>query len=326
MPLASPHCPRCGYDLSGIVASWTESCPIEGACSECGLSFPWGEVFFPLRNAPAWSFEHAEHPAPALAWSWGRSLRPDRFWSRLRMHHAIVVPRLWVALAIMLLLMHLATGAGMAWLEHTAGRVAELSQGDWLRVRDPLSVLINPYARVFANQFPPVYTAWVYVGVLGALLCPAGFALLRQTSARLGLRREHALRGAAYSLAPLPPLLLVFAGARALRAYGSAWALGLTLRTTRSGPPDGLTRICNTLDDVASAIGRYQWAAIPLCLAWCGAYWWCFSKLYLQLPDATRTALLLVLTAFLAALAIVTFWPGSTLARDLGTAFLGMQE
>jgi hypothetical protein len=242
------------------------------------------------------------------------------------MHHAMVAPRLWAALAIMLVLMHLATGAGMVWLEHTAGQVAVQSQGDWLRVRDPVSVLINPYARVFANQYPPVYSAWVYVGVLGALLCPAGFALLRQTYAKLGLRREHVLRGAAYSLVPLPLLLLVFAAARALGAYGSAWAFGLTLRTTRLGPPDGLTRLCNTLDDVAGAIGRFQWAAIPLCLAWCATYWWSFSRSYLQLPDATRATLLLVLTAFLVALAIVTFWPGSTLARDLGTALMGMQE
>lgn len=242
------------------------------------------------------------------------------------MHHTTVPARLWIALAATLLLMHLATGVGMAWLEHTAGDIAVQTNSDWLRVRDVFSVFVNPYARVVANQFPPVYSAWVYVAVLTALLCPAGFVMLRQTFTKLGLRRDHVLRAAAYSLAPLPLLLLVFSLARAISAYGSAWALGLTLRTTRSGPPDGLTRFCNSLDDAANRIGAYQWLAMPLALAWCSAFWWYFARRYLKLADATRSTTLLVLVSFLAALAVVTFWPGSSLARDLGMTITGFKE
>ncbi len=326
MDTASPQCPRCGYDLSGLAASWRESCPMTGTCSECGHSYHWGDLFFPLRHAPAWSFEHSPKPAAALAASWWRALRPRSFWSRLQMHHTIVAPRLWIALAIVLLLLHLATGVGMVWLEHTAGVIAAQTGSDWLRVRDPWSVFINPYARVVANQFPGVYAAWVYVAVLTALFCPGAFVMLRQTFTRLGLRRDHVLRAAGYSLAPLPLQLLVFSLARAIGAYGSAWALGLTLRTTRSGPPDGLTRFCSALDDAAGRIGAYQWLSMPLTLAWCGSFWWFFARRYLKLADATRATTLLVLVSFLAALAVVTFWPGSTLARDLGTTLMGMQE
>jgi hypothetical protein len=307
-------------------ASWRESCPTTGTCSECGHSYHWGDLFFPLRHAPAWSFEHSPKPGLALVASWWRALRPRSFWSRLQMHHTIVVPRLWIALAVVLLLFHLATGVGMVWLEHTAGVIAAQTGSDWLRVRDPWSVFINPYARVVANQFPGVYAAWVYVAALTALFCPGAFVMLRQTFTRLGLRRDHVLRAAAYSLTPLPLLLLVFSLARAISAYGSAWALGLTLRTTRSGPPDGLTRFCHALDDVAGRIGAYQWLAMPLTLAWCGSFWWFFARHYLKLADATRSTTLLVLVSFLAALAVVTFWPGSTLARDLGTTLMGMQE
>ncbi|MCC6229518.1 MAG: hypothetical protein IT432_09855 [Phycisphaerales bacterium] len=325
METSSPHCPRCGYDLSGHASAWRDSCPTAGTCSECGHSFHWGELFFPLRHAPSWSFEHSTRPTVALVLSWWRSLRPRSFWSRLQMHHPIVPARLWVALAATLLLMHLATGVGMAWLEHTAGDIAVQTNSDWLRVRDVLSVFINPYARVVANQFPPVYSAWVYIGVLTALLCPSGFVMLRQTFTTLGLRRDHVLRAAAYSLAPLPLLLLVFSLARAISAYGSAWALGMTLRTTPSGPPDGLTRFCNSLDDAANWIGTYQWLAMPLALAWSGSFWWCFARHYLKLPDATRATALLVLVAFLAALAVVMFWPGSSLAGDLGALLTALR-
>lgn len=279
-----------------------------------------------MRHAPAWSFEHSPRPVLTFARSWWRALRPRSFWSRLQMHHAIVAPRLWIALGAMLLLMHLATGVGMAWLARTAGVIATQTSSDWLRVRDPVSALLNPYASVVANQYPPLFTAWVYAAVLTALLCPAGFVMLNQTFSRLGERRDHVLRAAAYSLAPMPLLLLVFSLARALGVYGSAWALGLTLRTTRSGPPDGLTRFCTLLDDAAIRIGQYQWLAMPLTLAWCSAFWWFFARRYLKLADATRSTTLLVLVSFLAALAVVTFWPGSSLARDLGMTIVGFKE
>ena len=42
-------CPRCGYDLAGVVESWNHaeslSCPLNGTCSECGLGFEWADVF-----------------------------------------------------------------------------------------------------------------------------------------------------------------------------------------------------------------------------------------------------------------------------------------
>ena len=40
---AHRDCPRCGYDLSGEIATWTEACPVRGLCTECGLEFAWGE-------------------------------------------------------------------------------------------------------------------------------------------------------------------------------------------------------------------------------------------------------------------------------------------
>lgn len=54
----TPICPRCGYDQSGIVDTWTDSCPTEGVCTECGLGFEWATVFEPARFDLPWYVEH----------------------------------------------------------------------------------------------------------------------------------------------------------------------------------------------------------------------------------------------------------------------------
>ena len=58
----TPTCPRCGYDLSGIVASWTNSCPLTGICSECGLKFRWGAVLMPLLRGTIELLDSAARP------------------------------------------------------------------------------------------------------------------------------------------------------------------------------------------------------------------------------------------------------------------------
>ena len=55
--ITNAACPRCGYELRGIVDSWTESCPLLGVCSECGLEFKWSEVFCPDKYEPVWCVE-----------------------------------------------------------------------------------------------------------------------------------------------------------------------------------------------------------------------------------------------------------------------------
>src|SRR5262245_20022741 len=54
----APACPRCGYDLAGTLALWRDSCPLDGACPECGLAFRWSDVLVPLRLMPRWLLEH----------------------------------------------------------------------------------------------------------------------------------------------------------------------------------------------------------------------------------------------------------------------------
>ena len=97
------HCPRCGYDLAGMVASWSTSCPLQCTCTECGFEIDLSELnargdvpdwfvaaapgargwirrlpgtmlrmtvpFWPWRTLKLLAFTNAFGPRQALAWS-----------------------------------------------------------------------------------------------------------------------------------------------------------------------------------------------------------------------------------------------------------------
>lgn len=98
--MPTPTCPRCGYDLSGPVATWDEAghCPLQGTCSECGLVFRWFDVF----NRDNWRLdgfvEHARGLGRSVRWAWRTTwwtLWPWNFWGRVEMHHK-VRPWMWL--------------------------------------------------------------------------------------------------------------------------------------------------------------------------------------------------------------------------------------
>ncbi|MCC5822172.1 MAG: hypothetical protein LAT64_12970 [Phycisphaerales bacterium] len=81
-----PQCPRCGYDQSGAVATWTDHCPVEGTCPECGTDYQWSLVFNPSRADIRWLAEQAttsramiHRTVPTLL----RMVLPWVFWSRV---------------------------------------------------------------------------------------------------------------------------------------------------------------------------------------------------------------------------------------------------
>ncbi len=96
----SAHCPRCGYDLSGHVAAWNDTCPLHGQCSECGLTLRWANLLNPNKRDLPWLYEHASHwsnfrKATNTAF---RALFPWSLWRRIELHHRVVPSRLliWV--------------------------------------------------------------------------------------------------------------------------------------------------------------------------------------------------------------------------------------
>ena len=230
--VAHPLCPRCGYDVSGPVPDWTESCPVRGQCSECGQGFAWGEVFFPDRNDLRGFFEHARRTStPALigsAWrTWAWAMAPWGFYRRVLVTHRIVWLRLATWLVWLIVPLH-AAAATLATVRIVAFPVAGLgargmggASGDWSTY---LSCWTYPMATVdlsaglVPGASPGAYGvdwmfAWTPLYVVAALAAHAMFALmclaLPWTLGAAKVRRGHIARAFVYGLAWLP-LLAVF--------------------------------------------------------------------------------------------------------------------
>lgn len=91
----SPSCPRCGYDLTGVVSPWVEQCPVEGVCSECGLEFAWCDLLVKDRRKIPWLYEHRQGLAAGCAFEMiPRALLARRFWRKVQLHHRPNVFRL----------------------------------------------------------------------------------------------------------------------------------------------------------------------------------------------------------------------------------------
>lgn len=229
----TPRCPRCGYDLRGLVATWADRCPLEGVCSECGLTLRWAEVLLPEKFEPPWCVEFAPRGwavllacVRTLLWS----LRPWTFWRRLKMSQ----PIRWRRLAAYLLL-----------LAATVYTTFALSQGvlawhRWWRIEkspslvytdvDGYTVFVHAAALPFSDSPPGSYSevwrtrggrlrgfshiyrspldharrriahehAALFLGVV-FITCPLVFAALPISRRRAKVRWSHVLRVTAYS-------------------------------------------------------------------------------------------------------------------------------
>lgn len=106
-------CPRCGYDQSGEVATWTDRCPLEGRCPECGTVFAWVDVLDPARGDLRWLAEHTASPlrqvartGPTLA----RMALPWVFWAQVGVGKRASPRNLLVWLLVLAAVSHL-----LAW-------------------------------------------------------------------------------------------------------------------------------------------------------------------------------------------------------------------
>lgn len=96
-----PSCPRCDYDQSGSIATWTETCPLTGRCPECGLEFDWLDVFEPDRQDVRWFYEHTPRGRLGV-WrairTAARAIVPPLFWGQIGVRQRLAPRRmvLWV--------------------------------------------------------------------------------------------------------------------------------------------------------------------------------------------------------------------------------------
>ncbi len=112
-----PACPRCGYDQSGVVATWTDRCPLQSLCTECGRCFLWSTIFDPRRTTFRWSFEHARHPfgaIPRLFTTVGRVVQPSVYWRCIGLSEPVRSVRILVLVVVWWLLVRAAFSIPLA--------------------------------------------------------------------------------------------------------------------------------------------------------------------------------------------------------------------
>lgn len=211
-------CPRCGYDLTGLITSWSSSCPIRGTCTECGLEQWWGDTLNPARRIPAWSFEHAHRRLPlALISTALRTLIPGRFWSAMRMEFPFVPARLAALCLGGCLMPYIGFAIGYAIWE--IGLSVVTGYGGpfaWLRNSDsvffvawPRSLLgsVTPGELIYYQwRHMPLVTWWI---LLAAILMPLLFLLLPQTLRTARVRPRHRIRIWLYGLPSLLAIICV---------------------------------------------------------------------------------------------------------------------
>lgn len=280
-------CPRCGYDLEGARAAWTNSCPLSGVCSECGYGFEWADVLREDRQQICWLYEHAS--------AWWRldaafrtlvmALNPRRFW---RVHQPQIAPSprrlmlwpivLWGAMlslcTVLTLIvfgsLDLVYGAWpMRWVRGVPV-VEELSLRDyWFALRALLPVRVFEYPTVNENMVGVKPTAQLFLMCLTFNTSAAGICMIGR-SYRVGtrVRSRHLLRIVATGLAPAVVHLLL-----SMIAWAWLHASGvITIMTgvwTGTGfpmsPPEWLERVY---------VRRTFYLDDLLALAWLLWWWW----------------------------------------------------
>ena len=106
------RCPRCGYNLQGLIDSWKDQCPLDGLCSECGLAFEFVNICRPGRLTPPWCLEYFGGPRALFGTTW-RLCAPWVFWRSLQMWHPPHLARIAMFAVVVSALMALLTYGGV---------------------------------------------------------------------------------------------------------------------------------------------------------------------------------------------------------------------
>lgn len=308
----TPTCPRCGYDLSGIIASWTDSCPLAGICSECGLEFRWRDLLSERAEFLLGFFEHALGARRSFAWAWRTwawTIIPNLFWSRVRMHHRLSPKRilLWpVALILPMYVLGSLAGTLALWAPIIAGRIPyydrvwPVTLGQWTSPFVYIDYSWGGRIAGYRIDVEPMVGYWpifIPVGLAASLVLVALFVLLSDTRKISKVRTMHAARVGVYSLAwivPVAALHLHYRLAMCIEMIG--FAFGPQRRTM------GLWG--DTAFWLGSFVDRHWFAPLVIVLAWIGAWWFVALDRGLDMKHARRIWCTLMIPAALTALVV----------------------
>lgn len=281
--MRSPECPRCGYDLSGKLEGYRESCPLDDVCSECGCTFNWrsicGELVF-----PGW-FVESLRPRWLLRvpLTLARCLHPPSFWRGVQMEHPLRVRR-----ALVVLLLCYAVLSTCVVLAKTQGyRVSMMTTPDkllWVASRAlwPLGQIEADYweqGKEVQVSVRRVIVPSIVIPLVAGLAAPLVFMIPAVTRKTYGIRRVHVMRIGLYGFAGL---LMVATAALVMDEWFSpSWAYHWYLP-----------------DPVWGLVAR---ASLPaLTLVWMVWWWSSATRAYLRIDRPLTFALPLAVVSTLA--------------------------
>lgn len=307
-----PECPRCEYDLSGIVASWQDFCPLQGQCSECGSTLEWRRILDPSHAHVPGFYEHNRGLAFKSAWrTWLWCVLPWRFADRVRRAPFV---RLRRAIAWIFII----------WLTLSFTRsFISIIRIVFDSISTPRSIYSEPYwiwvVNAFLYPFVALYHEWSS-GAPGKLICDADVPI------------AHIL--IAFAITLTPPLVFFTLGRRAdgqrphwrsvarLVPYGFAWiAVPYFALIALTGHWSVMSVLAHLFG------GDFNWFGSPLqvltspavlagvILPWLVLWWWFMGRRVLELRQmGLLLPIALVISWLLAAVLFV--------ALDRSYAFL----
>ena len=163
-----PTCPRCGYDQSDAVKTWTDRCPLTGVCTECGAELEWSEV---CRVHPGTLWWYAEHAPNRRALLWRTPLTllmlidPRRFWARVCGDLDRSTVKLVWFIAVTFVYAHLAVSV-LVWIarasSHSHFTVTTMHNLEHPSAHtlaallyDAVSALIAPFMHLYGSVYSP---------------------------------------------------------------------------------------------------------------------------------------------------------------------------
>ena len=346
-------CPRCGYDLQGQVAAWHAPsaavggvagdgrsdprakhidgefaegarCPLQGLCSECGLTFEWRAIFRAELFGPGWFMETRKCGwLRAFLGTAMRALHVDAFFKRGRGVSLETPTNRWAMWSYVgAILIGLPCGlwlvelvAGMAWF---AG-VNTWGGPKWQRTElaEQLSMVIMDLPRTIFDDVMNLAVhntpAWLALGGMMTLTMIGTILLLPMSRAKSKVLKSHVVRAGAYGLSWIVGVAAIYltfrlgyyvatladiiAGAngtpsRAIVRVGE-FCIGMS---NLSDPPDATWFIVS--------IGRSV-----LIAAWILVYWWFVMRYWWRMDDARIVFAAVAVPAVLAGLVGVV-WTG----------------
>lgn len=287
-------CPRCGYDFTGTRSTWTDSCPLHGTCSECGLEFDWSEVLNPIHQTPTWFLEHPYRRVwRTFLPTYLRTLIPFRFWKSVKMSIPVLPWRLVQFTAEVLVTFHLLLAyLNIAQLDGPLWPLRLFDQTDQEWVLQVGRVFLWPYAHWDGIVSPglsawPVESlldaGWIIIG-LCAVLTPMQFFILRRSMQAAKVRPVHLARAAVYSLSPLPPLFAL----NMYIMYGAAWGWRF------GGGAGFVERLAYRTSTALTTIAPVSIWFLVFTGVWFVTFWYAATKRYLRLKHSLGVAVAMV--------------------------------